>query len=643
MSTVNAQDARVELRDARLRGLHTQLRRVTGQLGGLLRTSDRLSRWRLIVFTAGLALSGVALVARGDVAFWVITAVWVIGFAVLVRWHRSVNAAIARREVWLDIKRAHVARMTIDWASLPVGPAAGLAGQGGQPGGWPYTGHPFEIDLDITGERSIHHLINTATTGDGGRWLAGWLLETAPSLAATMRRQSLVRELVGLPLFRDRLSLNAALGMREAGSVWRGDKLLDWLNAHQSAAPFVGRLMLLGGLAAINIVLVVLSNLSLLPPIWPVTWLVYVALFFWQARGIKDAFGEALEMEGALRQLLAVFGFLERYRYQKGSALESLCAPFRDKRNRPSAHLRRISDVLVAAGVVRNPFLWFAVNATVPWDVVVAFRLARVKAALAQRLPAWLDAWFELEALSSLATFGYLNPHYTFPQVSEARAGDVFRAVALGHPLLPHESKVCNDFRVPAVGEVALITGSNMSGKSTFLRALGVNLALAYAGGPVNATSLHAHLFRLFTSIRVIDSVTDGISYFYAEVKRLKALLDALDEPGPPLFFLIDEIFRGTNNRERLIGSRAYIRALAGRRGVGAIATHDLELVKLADELPGITNYHFTEHIDGQRMVFDYRLRTGPCPSTNALRIMQLAGLPVNLTTESTESTEVTK
>ena len=190
---------------------------------------------------------------------------------------------------------------------------------------------------------------------------------------------------------------------------------------------------------------------------------------------------------------------------------------------------------------------------------------------------------------------------------------------------------MCNDFCVDARGEVDILTGSNMSGKSSFLRTLGVNLCLAYVGGPVNATAFTVSPFRLFTCIKVSDSVTDGISYFYAEVKRLKALLDALQQQNTlPLFFLIDEIFRGTNNRERLIGSRAYIQALVSQNGVGLIATHDLELVRLADELPQIKNYHFEEQIVDRQMIFDYKLRPGPSPTTNALKIMAMEGLPVH-------------
>ena len=176
-----------------------------------------------------------------------------------------------------------------------------------------------------------------------------------------------------------------------------------------------------------------------------------------------------------------------------------------------------------------------------------------------------------------------------------------------------------------------LITGSNMSGKSTFLRTIGVNLCLAFAGAPVNAAYLKTDLFRLYTCIQVTDSLADGISYFYAEVRRLKALLNALEvEHELPLFFLIDEIFRGTNNRERQVGGRSFVTTLVGGEGVGLISTHDLELVVFADELSNIKNYHFQEEVTQRRMLFDYRLRPGPSQTTNALQIMRMEGLPVD-------------
>ena len=187
-----------------------------------------------------------------------------------------------------------------------------------------------------------------------------------------------------------------------------------------------------------------------------------------------------------------------------------------------------------------------------------------------------------------------------------------------------------NDFTLTE-GKIAIITGSNMSGKSSFLRTVGVNMVLAYAGSVVNAEALHLSRFRLFTSIRVTDSVVDGISYFYAEVRRLRALLDALAVADTaPLFFLIDEIFRGTNNRERLIGSRSYIRTLGERGATGLVSTHDLELIHLAEALPNVRNQHFRETVVENAMHFDYTLRTGPSPTTNALLIMAMEGLPVD-------------
>ncbi|MHB8752294.1 MAG: MutS family DNA mismatch repair protein, partial [Aggregatilineales bacterium] len=263
-----------------------------------------------------------------------------------------------------------------------------------------------------------------------------------------------------------------------------------------------------------------------------------------------------------------------------------------------------------------------------------AFLFDRARVELKTLLPGWLDIWFELEALGSLANFADLNPEYVFPEVMAAPSdkSSVFYARELGHPLIPDEQRVCNNVEIGALGQMLLITGSNMSGKSSLLRTVGVNLCLAYSGAPVLARALRVPLFRLFTCIKISDSVTDGVSYFYAEVKRLKALLDALTQStdGLPLFFLIDEIFRGTNNRERLTGSRAYIRALVGHNGIGIVSTHDLELVKLADEISHIHNYHFQETVVEGRMIFDYKLQPGPSPTTNALKIMRLAGLPVD-------------
>jgi DNA mismatch repair ATPase MutS len=278
-----------------------------------------------------------------------------------------------------------------------------------------------------------------------------------------------------------------------------------------------------------------------------------------------------------------------------------------------------------------NPVMMVILNLPLPWDFIFAARLERKRLALEKLLPGWLDTLQRLEALQSLANFADLHPAYNFPEVRERiDEGALFSATELAHPLIPHHSRVGNNFSIDRRGRVFLVTGSNMSGKSTFLRTIGINLVLAFAGGPVAADSMRTQLFRLSTCIQINDSLREGVSYFYAEVRRLRDLLrEASVEDAPPLLFLIDEIFKGTNNIERHVGASAYVEALAGGSGCGLVSTHDIDLTHLADRLPDVVNLHFREHIIDERMVFDYQLRTGPCPTTNALTIMRLEGLPV--------------
>lgn len=344
---------------------------------------------------------------------------------------------------------------------------------------------------------------------------------------------------------------------------------------------------------------------------------------------------EAAELATSFDQLCSIFTFLENYRYQNATQLKKLCEPFfTGRRYLPSQLLKKLKRLARNATLSRSAEIQFFVNAIIPFDAYNAYQLSQYKEHLTRLLPEWLDAWFELEALCSLANFAYLHPDYAFPVVlanTGANLVPVLTARNLGHPLLPAEQSVVNDFDLQIPNEVILITGSNMAGKSTFLRTLGINLCLAYAGAPVYASNLRVSLFELYACIKVSDSLADGYSYFYAEVRRLQGLLKRL-QAGPPLpiFFLIDEIYKGTNNEERLIGSTAYIHALVGQNCLGAISTHDLELVKLATSLPMLKNYHFREDVINGAMTFDYKLHDGPCPTRNALKIMELAGLPTS-------------
>ena len=607
----------------RLQTLRRQVDRLNRRLLGLRRTSTRYTWLRVAVVVFGLLA---ATLAWQFVFLWLALACLVstvLAFGLAVYAHRRVERSIERHEILRRHTLAQVSRANLNWEGLPLGFHHRSRPE-----------HPFEADLDLVGPRSLHRLMDTAVSYEGSQRLRDWLTSLAPDPAQITRRQDLVRELVPLSLFRNKLVLNAT---EAAGAQrnWRANQLVEWLHQPTPQASLRGWLVLLAILAVLNAGLFAANMLGVLPPWWRVTFVIYLALTLIHARSGDAAWDQAADLEGALRQLGQVFRQLETFSYHRTPNLGTLCAPFVDVSHQPSRYLARLNRVLTAMGLRGNPMVRVALNALCPWDVYFAYRLDLTRAGLAAHAPAWMDAWFELEALGSLANFAYLNPHTTFPSVrqqEEQRPAQVFRAERLGHPLLPGGERVCNDFAMARLGQVAVITGSNMAGKSVFLKTVGVNLALAYAGGPVNAQSLETLPFRLYTCMGISDSVTNGISYFYAEVRRLKALLAELErQPGLPLFFCIDEIFRGTNNRERLLGSRAYIRALVGKKGAGLIATHDLELTKLARELDGVDNYHFRDDVVEGRMAFDYVLRRGPSPTTNALQIMQLEGLPVPL------------
>ncbi|NDJ63002.1 MAG: hypothetical protein GYB67_17920 [Chloroflexi bacterium] len=604
-------------RDAKLRALERHIARLDRRISRLRYRSHLLSYARLLVFVAGVFVTFVAFAVNLN-AGWLTLVGSIAVFSGVVYYHRHLERWITRFTIWHDLKVAHFARMTLDWAHLPM--ALSMPAE---------TDHPFEIDLDLTDEFSLHHLLDTAVAYEGSTRLRDWLLHPLEDHSAIMERQALVRELTPLVTFRDKLSLSARLAARRANRRWRAESVRAWLDKPSNLTGLRPILIVLAGLSAVNITLFILNAAGILPAYWLATFLIYLAVSGTRARDFGTLFADATALQETLRQIQTVFSHLETYHYGQNTRLRALCAPFLGA-DRPSNQLRRVARIVSAASLQANPFLWGFLNAAIPWDLSFTYLLGRYRQTLSQQLPNWLERWFELEALCALANFADLHPHYTFPQIEPPDAPFVWHSEGLGHPLIPAEQKVCNDFDIAQVGAVALITGSNMAGKSSFLRTVGVNLILAYTGAPVNATRLQVSLLRVYTSIKVSDSLADGFSYFYAEVRRLKALLAALEAAHPiPLFFLIDEIFRGTNNRERLTGSQAYIRALVGKHGVGIISTHDLELVKLADDQPMIRNYHFEDHVVDGRMTFDYRLRTGPSTTTNALQIMQLEGLPV--------------
>ncbi|ALA57509.1 MutS family DNA mismatch repair protein [Nitrospira moscoviensis] len=598
--------------------LETIVRRLDRRIAEGTKASSTLTRWRLAVFLIG-AVSTVALYKAGwyhggNLALTAFVGVF-IGIAA---YHNRVESRIHRLRLWKHIKLVHRARMALDWAAIPPRPGEGPAA------------HPYAADLDLFGAHSLTRLIDTTVSDRGRERLHAWLLTQPPAPAQWQSRQNLVKELAPRPLFRDRLALEARL----TGEQEINGRRLAAVLEHPIGWPSLTTVLIIQSLLALTTISLALAALlDWLPGYWMFSFAAYALIYFMTDQG-EELLEHAVGLHHETERLGTVLNHLERQATRRGSCLASACAALMGGAS-PSRHLKRAARTLSAISIKAHPLVHLAVNALVPWDLWFTKRLQQVQQEIRHQLPRWLDCLAEVEAASALATFAYLHPAYVWPAPLSAASEHngttaALRAARLGHPLIPEQSRVTNDYALNGAGAITLVTGSNMSGKSTFLRTVGVNVCLAQAGAPVCADRLEWTWSRLACCIRIDDSLDAGLSFFYAEVKRLKTILDATRErQTPPVLFLIDEIFKGTNNRERLIGSRAYIAELSKGNGFGLVSTHDLELADLEKVVPGLTNAHFQETVSAGALQFDYKLRSGPCPTTNALRIMELEGLPV--------------
>lgn len=544
---------------------------------------------------------------------------WIVGFLVILHQHRKVYSSLDKFEHLKTIKQEHIARMELDWEHIPLRKME-----------VDVSGHPFAGDFNIPGKRGMFHLLDTSVYEGGGKRLMDWLTNISPEISVIKNRQQLVRELIPLQIFRDKLRV---INLFTTGHVsekdWTIEDMLAWLKIPANK-KIKNPLLILSALALINAVTGILALLGQSTALfWLVGMLIYLMYYKTKSALVSGLFNSAYNMEKILTRFKASLLHVEGFRAPDESMLTQLLEPFHKAKSSPSAYLKKINNLMSRASLQVNQLVWLFVNAVMPWDMYHALKLEQIKAEFRVEFEVWVDTFYELEVLSSIANFAALNPSYNWPEFSEVTEGNVLRAIELGHPLIKSELRVSNNFSVEKGKDLFLITGSNMAGKSTFLRTIGTNLVLAFAGSVVSAQSLHTGLFRLFTSINVTDSLGDGLSHFYAEVRRLRGLLDQLHSPqNVPLFFFVDEIYRGTNNRERYAGSAAFLKAVAGKDGIGMVTTHDLELSELEHEIPQLSNWHFSETIENGKMSFSYKIKSGPCPSTNALEIMRIEGLP---------------
>ncbi len=571
--------------------------------------ADRISSFRAAVFLAGAGTTIVLMALQLRTAAEGTAVVFTAGFAVLAVWHRRVAAAAERTRLRLKLTETARAKTTLDWKAIPELPP--LPQERRLP--------KYFWDLDLIRGKSLLRLINTTVSSGGWKRLLDYFDEAPLTRADILKRQHEVSDLFRLRVLRRRF-LTVSLGLQGRIDT---DSLLALVSEpiHSPKAVKYFFAILLVQTAAV--VAFGISAVKGLPPFFLL--LAAGAFFLYRAGGreirLLSAYGDFLVVEASLGRFLELVAPIRNLGRAGGEELTKLLACFEGDRN-PKRELGRLERITGLLGVRQNPLLHLGVNLVFPWDYFWTLRLERVRREIAEVLPGWLAALAEVEALASLAEWRATHPAYPLPEIAEEAT---LSAKGLGHPLIDPARRVGNDFELGGAKKCLLLTGSNMSGKSTFLRTVGINVVLAKAGTAVCAASFRLFPARLHTSLRVEDSLEDNLSSFYAEVKELKAILT---EAGTNSLYLIDEIFRGTNNRERLIGSRAYLMALAKTKAMGLVTTHDLELTSLADSSPTVRNGHFREDIHDGRMTFSYHLSDGPCPTTNALQVMKLAGLP---------------
>ena len=546
----------------------------------------------------------------------------VLAFVVLVVLHSRIYGA---KEKMLGAVRFHenaLARMAGKWRAFPTSGDRFAS-----------VTHAYGGDLDVFGRASLFQLVDATSTRYGeevlAKWLSGEDLGSGGTFAdVVVKKQAAVADLAPRMELREELAaLGSLLGDSKPDPrpfvMWAGqakEKLPSWLRIIAFVLPPIT--IATGVLASMG----TLHRLSFIAPF--ALSVIVLNVLRPQLRPILEA---ASSKESALSRYGRMLALLESEKVD-AELLVGLQKRLKESGESATKEMASLSRIVGFLDARNNEVFRFFIGPIFLWDLWCALALDKWRTRAGRSAFGWFRALAELEALASLAGFAFENPDYAYPEIgTEPR----FDAIALGHPLIDADKRVANDLLIRGPGHGLVVTGSNMSGKSTLLRAIGINAVLANAGAPVCAKKLVLGRLRVATSMRVSDSLEEGTSRFYAELKKLKLVLDLARQAAnaPPegtLLFLLDEILHGTNTRERLIGARAILKELLSLGAMGAVSTHDLGLGELEGELPEkVKNVHFEEQVKGEEMSFDYRLREGIVQSSNALRLMKIVGLDV--------------
>ena len=562
---------------------------------------------RLLVFVAGVATAW--FVWETDSLPWPWLLAPAAAFALLMSWHARLYEGLRQAERSEKFYTRGLARLRDEWA-----------GSGNQGVSFVDARHPYASDLDIFGSGSLFELLATTESPWGANTLAEWLLSPA-SPEVVRQRQEAVAELAPLVELREDIARehDDAVEMvnPETLSKWAVEPSVLTYRRARLVALVLGALSFVAGIGWLASWWTRLPFVSLIA----ISGLFAIA-FRPQVRSVLTAVEDPASALGVLSMLL------ERLEGEGFSspllvALQEALVSDGEPASREIRRLRRLVDYLDA----RRNQLFAPFAAILLWGTQFAFAIESWRQSSGPHVPRWLSAVSDLDALLALATYSFEHPDDPFPTIRDD--GAVYAAKGLGHPLIPQARLVRNDVGFGEDLRLLVVSGSNMSGKSTLLRAVGINTVLAFAGAPVRATRLELSPFAVAASIRIVDSLQDGVSHFYAEILRLRQVLE-LTSGGTPVLFLLDEILHGTNSHDRRIGAEAVVRGLVDRGAIGLITTHDLALSKMADAMGKAgTNVHFEDQIVDGKIQFDYVMREGVVTKSNALDLMRSVGLEV--------------
>ncbi|OEK00686.1 DNA mismatch repair protein MutS [Roseivirga sp. 4D4] len=494
--------------------------------------------------------------------------------------------------------------------------------------------HAYMADLDIFGSHSLFQLLNRTTTESGSLRLAQWLSRPATK-PIILERQQAIQELNPNIVWRQEFE---AAGLPFANTNSEYQKLLNWVAGDNQLLS--KKNVYLAGSVVLGVLALTLGLLSFfnstspdlkfyLPPFLIVMFLNYRILkkVAPLSEDIIDSTHQNVQTLGGY-QMLARTILSEEFQSKRLQGLQKDLQQKDSSAIDEMGSLKKILSFFQLRGTKRsdNNKFYGLLNQFLLFDIYCILKAEQWKSRNRAHIQSWVEAISEFEALNSLAGFAYSNPDFAFPEIKEAPYHIQFET--LGHPLINAENRVCNDFNLSGQGQITMITGSNMAGKSTFLRTVGTNLVLALMGAPCCAKSGQVSHMKMFTSMRTKDNLEEGVSSFYAELQRVEQLL-ALITSGEPIFFMLDEMFKGTNSEDRYKGGVSLIKQLNELNAFGIVSTHDLELANLSGKHMIVSNLSFNSKIADGELSFNYKLTEGICTDFNASELMKRSGIKV--------------